>query len=87
MSKYIADMSVPISQPLGEAAALSTSIGVDVDAGGTNGATVGSVFMVGSWTAGLASAHRIVGQLGCLMLGGQLSIAQLLRWGCGVPPQ
>ena len=55
MSKYIADVSVPISQPLGEAAASSTSIGVDVDAGGTSGATDCSVSMVESWTASLAS--------------------------------
>ena len=43
-----------ISRPLGEAEASSTSIGVDVDAGSTGGATVGLVSMVGSWTEGLA---------------------------------
>ena len=32
---------------------MSTSIGVDVDAGGTGGAAMGLVSMVGSWTAGL----------------------------------
>ena len=55
LSKYIADVSVPISRLLGEAVASSTSIGVDVDAGGIDGATVGSVSMAGSWTASPAS--------------------------------
>ena len=40
---------------LGEAVASSTSIRVDVDAGGTDGAAMGSVSMAGSWTAGPAS--------------------------------
>ena len=34
---------------------LSTSIGADVEAGSTNGATTGSVSIVGSWTGGPAS--------------------------------
>ena len=55
LSRYIADMSVPTSRLLGEAVASSTSIGVDVDAGGTDGAAVGLVSMAGSWTAGPAS--------------------------------
>ena len=55
LSKYIADVSVSISRLLGEVWASSTSIGADVDTGGTGGATVGSAFMVGSWTADPAS--------------------------------
>ena len=51
----MADVSVPISQPLGKAEVSSTSIGVDMDTGGTGGTAMGLVSMVGSWTAGLAS--------------------------------
>ena len=45
--KYIVDVSVPISQPLVEAEASSTSIGVDMDTGSTSGAAAGSVSIVG----------------------------------------
>ena len=47
----MADVSVPISRPLGEAAASSTSIGADVDAGGTSGVAESLVSMVESWAA------------------------------------